>query len=89
MADLMLQFHHEGARPGLDEVRGMFHLDPADVDADYGVVPTDPSQHLYVVRVREQAASRVRAALAARPEHPAEGLFGDPRIEATGPPDPG
>ncbi|MGH9178048.1 MAG: hypothetical protein ACRD0N_05785 [Acidimicrobiales bacterium] len=87
MADLMLQFRQEGQRPTLDEVRQMFGLEPGEVDEAYGVVPTDPSEGVYVVLVRPEAAEKVQGRLAARPPHPVEGLFGNPRVEATSPPE--
>jgi hypothetical protein len=86
MADLMLQFHHAGGRPELDEVRRMFGLERTDVDEAYGVVPTDPSGGIYVILVKPEVSGKVEAGLAKRPKHRAEGLFGNPRVEATGPP---
>lgn len=77
----LLQFHHPGAAPSLAEALALFGLEPADVDADFGVVATDPSAALFVVRVQEHAVDKVRRALTLRPQHPAEGLFGDPRVE--------
>ncbi len=77
----LLQFHHPEGAPELAEVLASFGLDLADVDAEFGVVATDPSAGLFVVRVADRALDRVRAALARRPRHPAEGLFGDPRVE--------
>ncbi len=77
----LLQFHQPGAAPSLAEVLATFGLDRDDVDAEFGVVATDPSAGLFVVRVEDRALDKVRAALALRPRHPAEGLFGDPRVE--------
>ena len=82
----MLQFHHPGDPPTLDDVRAAFGLDEADIDAEFGVVATDPAADLYVVRVAEGARASIDAALARRPKHPAEGLFADPRVEPFGPP---
>lgn len=82
----MLQFRHRGGRPALAHVLETFALDAGDVDAEYGVVATDPRDDLYVVRVGEGAAGKLRAALAARPADGAEGLFGDARVESTAPP---
>ena len=78
----LLQFVHPGGAPSLDGVLAAFALDPGDVDAEYGVVATDPAASLYVVRVDERASDRLRAALARRPAQPGEGLFGDARVEA-------
>jgi len=86
MADLMLQFRHEGGEPGLDEARRIFGLDAADVDEAFGVVATNPTDGIYVMLVKPEATGKVQAGLAMRPKHPAEGLFGNPRVEATGPP---
>jgi hypothetical protein len=82
----LLQFHHPGGVPQLDDVLSAFGLDRADVDAEFGVVATDPRADLFVVRVSDHALDTVRAALALRPARPGEGLFGDPRVEPTGPP---
>lgn len=78
---MILQFRHRGKAPTLDEVRALFGLQPDEVDADFGVVATDPADGLYVIRVDERAAAKLRVALAARPDDPAEGLFADPPIE--------
>jgi hypothetical protein len=80
----LLQFHDPGGAPQLGEVLAAFGLNPADVDAEFGVVATDPRAGLFAVRVEDRALDRARAALAVRPPHPAEGVFGDPRIEPTG-----
>jgi hypothetical protein len=81
----LLQFHHPGGAPRLDEALSAFGLDRADVDAEFGVVATDPRADLFVIRVEDRALEEVRAALARRPSRPGEGLFGDPRVEPTGP----
>jgi len=80
----MLQFRHEGGAPTLDDVRASFGLEADEVDAEYGVVATDPRDDLYVVRVHGPAVEKLLAALAERPGDGAEGLFGDPRVEPTG-----
>jgi hypothetical protein len=82
----LLQFHHPGAAPDLAAVLAVFGLDRIDVDADFGVVATDPADGLFVIRVEDRALDKVRSALARRPRHPAEGVFGDPRVEPLGPP---
>jgi hypothetical protein len=81
----LLQFHHPGGVPQLDAVLSTFGLDRADVDAEFGVVATDPRADLFVIRVEDRALDKVRTALALRPRQPGEGLFGDPRVEPTGP----
>ena len=86
MTHLMLQFHHEGGRPSLEQVREEFGLTPGDLDESFGVTPTDPNAGVYVVLVTPEGAEKARARLAGRPHHPLEGVFGNPRIEPTGPP---
>jgi len=81
----LLQFHHPGATPELSDVLAGFGLDRDDVDIEFGVVATDPQDGLFTVRVEDHGVDKARAALALRPAHPAEGLFGDPRIEPLGP----
>jgi hypothetical protein len=51
-----------------------------DLDADYGVVPVDPDNHLYSVLVDEEAGA------AAGGREGVEGPFSNPRIEPFGPP---
>jgi hypothetical protein len=82
----LLQFHHPGGAPELAEVRDVFGLDIVDVDDGFGLVATDPGADLFAVRVQDHALDKVRAALGRRPRHPAEGVFGDPRVEPFGPP---
>ncbi|MGW4642504.1 hypothetical protein ACWEN6_28580 [Sphaerisporangium sp. NPDC004334] len=53
-------------------------LSEEEVDTAYGLVPLDPGQGLYAVRVTEQAGHRVTP--------PGEGPFADPPIEPYGPP---
>lgn len=87
METVMLQFKHPGSAPSLDEVRRLFKLEPDEIDAQFGVVATDPSQGLYTVLVAAKARKRVEAVLDARPRDPAEGIFANPRIEPFGPPE--
>lgn len=78
----LLQFRHEGGMPAMADVLQAFALDAGDVDAEYGVVATDPADDLYVVRIDARAAAKLRAAPSS---DRAEGVFGDPRIEPVGP----
>ena len=82
----MLQFHHAGGKPTLEQVRELFGLSAGDLDESYGVAATDPKTGVYVVLIRPDAVAKARARLAQRPKHPVEGIFGDVRIEPTGPP---
>ncbi len=86
MADMMLQFHHDGGKPTLEKGWELFGLAPEDVDQDYGVTTTDPRAGLYVILIKPGAEEKVRVKLAQRAHHPAEGIFGNPRVEPTAPP---
>ena len=79
----MLQFHHPGAAPTIDEAQRLFGLTAGQLDADFGVLATDPDAGLFTVLVADEAMLLVRAALASRPPHVGEGLFGNVRIEPT------
>ncbi len=87
MADMMLQFQYDGGKPTLEKVRELFGLAAEEVDQGYGVTTTDPRAGMYVVLIKPCAEEKVRAKLAERAKkHPAEGIFGNPRVEPTGPP---
>jgi hypothetical protein len=79
----MLQFHHPSAAPTLDEAQRLFGLTNGQLDADFGVLATDPDAGLFTVLVADEAMLLVQAALALRPPHAGEGLFGNARIEPT------
>ena len=66
----------------VEKVAERLGLRPEEIDAEFGVVPIDPENHLYTVLVDEQASARV----AAQPG--VEGPFANPRIEPFGPPQP-
>jgi len=61
-------------------------LSEDDVDVGYGLVPLDPANGLYGLRIRDEAARRVRPEALAEE---GEGVHADPRIEPFGPPRPG
>ncbi|MCP9462131.1 MAG: hypothetical protein NNA19_01355 [Nitrospira sp.] len=86
MQTMMLQFKHPGPPPTIDDVRRLFNLTAEEIDAQFGVLPTDPSEGLYTVLVDVRASERIKAALATRPHDPAEGIFANPPIEPFGPP---
>ena len=86
MADMMLQFQYDGDKPTIEKGRELFGLAIEDVDQDYGVITTDPRAGLYVILIKPSAEEKVRAKLAQRAKHPAEGIFGNPRVETTRPP---
>jgi hypothetical protein len=86
MPDMMLQFHHEGGKPRLEQARALFDLAEEEVDTTYGVATTDPVAGLYVILVKPEAEAKVRTRLGQRPKRSAEGLYGNPRVEPMGPP---
>lgn len=86
MADMMLQFQYDDGKPTLEKVRELFDLAAEDVDQDYGVTTTGLRAGLYVVLIKPGTEEKVRTKLAQRSKHPAEGIFGNPRVEPTGPP---
>jgi hypothetical protein len=87
MQTLMLQFKHQGSAPSVDEVRRLFDLNVDEIDTQFGVIATDPAEGIYTVLVAATASERVKAVLASRPRDAAEGLFANPRIEPTAPPE--
>lgn len=84
---VMLQFRHAGQTPSLEQVCRLFDLETAEVDPDFGVIATDPSDNLYTVLIDERSVRRVQSALASRQSDPAEGVFANPKIEPFGPPE--
>jgi hypothetical protein len=62
----------------LQEAMQQLGLTEDEVDTAYGLVPLDPEQGLYALRVTEDAGHRVTPA--------AGGPFSDPPIEPYGPP---
>jgi hypothetical protein len=82
----MLQFKHPESIPTIEDVRRIFDLAPDEIDAQFGVIPTDPANGLYTVLIDTRASHRVEAALTNRPRDSAEGIFANPPIEPFGPP---
>ncbi|MEO3807632.1 hypothetical protein ABGB17_01370 [Sphaerisporangium sp. B11E5] len=62
----------------LADARHELGLAEDEVDTAYGLVPLDPDQGLYALRVTEPAAGRAAP--------PAGGPYSDPPIEPYGPP---
>ena len=84
MSDTMLlvQFRLAGEAPDLGDAARRLGVDVVDLDMAYGLVSVDPADRLYVVRVGADQEATVRKAL--KSGDPAEGIFGDPRIEPMG-----
>lgn len=85
METVMLQFRQEGPAPTLDDVARTFDLAPEELDAQFGVIATDPTDGLYTVLISAEATERVGAVLASRSDDPAEGIFSNTRVEPTTP----
>jgi hypothetical protein len=83
MARVMVTLRLEPGQASLAEVRQLLGLAAEEVDPGFGVVNISPAEHLYTILVEEAAAARVRDAAQV------EGVFGNPRIEPYGPPEPG
>ena len=87
METVMLQFKHQGSVPSVDEVRRLFGLEADEINTQFGVIATDPTEGVYTVLVATKASKRVETVLDSRPRDPAEGVFSNPRIEPFGPPE--
>lgn len=87
METVMLQFKHQGSAPSVDEVRRLFDLEADEIDTQFGIIATDPTEGLYTVLVAAKASERIETMLATRPRDPAEGIFANPRIEPFGLPE--
>ncbi len=83
----MLQFKQPGPTPSMDDVRRLFNFKAGEIDPDFGVIATGPTEGIYTVLVDANASKRIEAVLATRPPDPAEGIFANPRIEPFGPPE--
>lgn len=81
MESVMLQFRVQGSVPSVVDVARLFNIETDEIDPKFGVIATDPAEGLYTVLIQANAIKRVQAVLSARPEDPAEGIFGNPRIE--------
>jgi hypothetical protein len=73
MAHVMMTVELDPDAATLGAAAGRMGVDPAALDADFGVVPIDPDQNLYTVMVEEDAGAR------------GGGPYSNPRIEPFGP----
>jgi hypothetical protein len=83
MARVMVTLRLDPEQATLEEVRRLLGLAADEVDPAFGVVNISPAEHLYTILVDDAAAARVADA------PPVEGVFGNPRIEPSGPPEEG
>ncbi len=70
---VLMSVVHQGGPPSLAEVAQQLGVQIVDIDANYGVLPLNPEQGLYTVRVRED---RIRPTSS----EPYRGPFSDPDI---------
>ena len=83
MEKVLLQFRHKGAAPTASEAAAMFDLSEKEVDAEFGVIATDPEHGLYTILIDETAVPRAQTRLDERGGASDEGIFANPRIEPT------
>lgn len=84
MSDYVLvQIRLEPAAASLGDAAARLGVPVADIDPDYGLVPTDPAAGLYALMLRAGRADAAAARLAGG--DPAEGVFANPRIEPMDP----
>lgn len=81
METVMLQFKHQGSAPSVEEVCHLFDIKTDEIDMQFGVIATDPTEGLYTVLVDVKAKERIQTVLDSRQKDPAEGIFANPRIE--------
>lgn len=84
MANAVVQFRSPVPRPTLAQAAARLGVSPADLDAQFGVIETDPVGGYYTVLVDTAAAARAAAALRGS-QDPAEGVFANPEQELLGP----
>lgn len=87
MDGVMIQLRLPDGEPTLGEAAAILGLALGDLDPEFGVIPIDPADALYAVRVRSDSADRAARAIAKRGADEAEGIFSDPRIAPFGPPE--
>lgn len=83
---VMFQFRQPDEVPSMDSVRRRFGLGELEMDAEFGVIATDPAESLYCVLLTAEAAGRATARLGKASGDPAQGGFSNPQVEPFGPP---
>lgn len=82
MAKVMMTLRSPGAAPSVEEVKRRYGLQDDEIDPQFGVVETDPADHLYTILVEDSAASKVSGQ-----GWETAGPYSNPRIEPFGPPE--
>jgi len=91
MAKAVVQFHFPTPNPTIEQAAGRLGIAPSEIDAEFGVIETDPVAGHYTVLLDAAAAARAAEALKGSAD-PAEGVFSNPEQELLGPgedPEPG
>lgn len=83
MTKVMVTIQAPEGPPTLDAVIERYQLGPDDIDSDFGVVEIDPADHLYVILVEPDAATRIKPA----DGWDTAGPYSNPRIAPFGPPE--
>lgn len=84
MPGLMIQFHHPHGTPTLAQAAAWLEVATGALDRSFGVIATDPQEHLYTVLIEPTAADSALAAIRRHGgDYPGEGAFGNPRIAPT------
>jgi hypothetical protein len=78
----LMTIRSEHGPPTLEAAARQLGVDVTAIDAQFGVIPIDPTQGLYSVEVD---AAQLPAEVAG--QEPYRGPFSNPRIESFGPPD--
>lgn len=85
----MVQLRLPEGQSSLADVAKRLGVAVGDLDANYGVVPSDPADRLFVAMVDARKADTISASLGAADaaSDPAEGIFANPAIAPFGPPE--
>jgi hypothetical protein len=79
MSKVLMTVHFDqGDSPTIADVVRDFGIRADQIDADFGVVEVDPSDHAYTILVDSEAAS----SLGSKPGKNSEGPFANPEIGA-------
>lgn len=81
MNKLLLQFKHKDGAPTIKDACNLFDLKVDEIDAQFGIIETDPIEKLYTMRVSSEAKERIEKKLKNNQSDPAEGIFSDSHIE--------
>jgi hypothetical protein len=81
MKTVMVQLHIRKNSPTLEDIAKLLAIQVDQIDPEFGIIETDPADHLYTMMVDETETANIEKIIAKRKAHPAEGIFSNPRIE--------